>query len=154
PARFRLRPDRGVAERLDPDAGIDEGAWGKGYALDRVAQRLAAAGGVDALIHLGGQAQALRPDAPGGPRRIGGPHPRPRARPAGMLALTDLSSSPPADSERGREVGGRRIGHELDPRTGEPAPDFGSATVVAPSALVADILSTAFFVLGPEKGLA
>ena len=49
---------------------------------------------------------------------------------------------------------GRRIGHILDPRTGEPAAVFGSATVVAPSALVADILSTAFFVLGPEKGLA
>src|SRR5262249_29716014 len=65
PARFRLRPDRGVAERLDPDAGIDEGAWGKGYALDRVAQRLAAAGVVDALIDLGGQAQALGHDVSG-----------------------------------------------------------------------------------------
>ncbi|HYV41467.1 MAG TPA: FAD:protein FMN transferase, partial [Thermoanaerobaculia bacterium] len=50
-------------------------------------------------------------------------------------------------------VAGRRIGHLLDPRTGHPAPDFGSVTVVAPSAFAADILSTAFFVLGPEKGL-
>jgi thiamine biosynthesis lipoprotein len=51
-------------------------------------------------------------------------------------------------------VNGRRVGHLLDPRTGEPAPDFGSVTVVAPSAFVADVLSTAFFVLGPEQGLA
>ena len=51
-------------------------------------------------------------------------------------------------------MAGRRIGHLLDPHTGEPAPDFGSVTVVAPTGLVADVLSTAFFVLGPEKGLA
>ena len=71
-----------------------------------------------------------------------------------MLSLTDLSVSTSGNSERGRTVGGRRIGHELDPHTGRPAPDFGSATVLAPSALAADVLSTAFFVLGPEKGLA
>jgi thiamine biosynthesis lipoprotein len=51
-------------------------------------------------------------------------------------------------------AGGVRIGHLLDPRTGRPAPDFGSATAVAESGLVADILSTAFFVIGPREGLA
>ena len=53
--------------------------------------------------------------------------------------------------ERGLTVRGRRVGHLLNPRTGRPAPDFGSATAIAPSGLVADILSTAFFVLGPER---
>jgi FAD:protein FMN transferase len=70
------------------------------------------------------------------------------------LRLADASASTSGNSERGVVVNGRRIGHLLDPRTGEPARDFGSATVVAPTGFVADILSTAFFVLGPEEGMA
>jgi thiamine biosynthesis lipoprotein ApbE len=70
------------------------------------------------------------------------------------FAIQNVSVSTSGDSERSRVVHGRSIGHLLDPHTGEPAPDFGSATVVAPSALTADVLSTAFFALGPDKGLA
>jgi len=157
PGRFRVSPELGTAARLHPAAGIDEGAWGKGYALDRIAERLADAGVRDALIDLGGQTLALGRDpsgASGNAWRIGIAHPRERQRPVVTLSLSNLSASTSANSERGRTVGGRRIGHELDPHTGEPAFDFGSATVLAPSALVADVLSTAFFVLGPEKGLA
>ena len=157
PGRFRVSPELGTAARLHPAAGIDEGAWGKGYALDRIAERLADSGVRDALIDLGGQTLALGRDpsgASGNAWRIGIAHPRERRRPVVMLSLSNLSASTSANSERGRTVGGRRIGHELDPHTGEPAFDFGSATVLAPSALVADVLSTAFFVLGPEKGLA
>ena len=73
--------------------------------------------------------------------------------PAGSIEVRDASVSTSGDSERSRTVGGERIGHLLDPRYGRPARDFGSATVVAPSGLAADVLSTAFFVLGPEAGL-
>src|ERR1700693_5875889 len=79
--------------------------------------------------------------------------PRDRCRPAVTLSVEDESVSTSGNSERGRTVAGRRIGRLLAPRTGQPAPDFGSATAVAPSGLTADVLSTAFFVLGPEKGL-
>jgi thiamine biosynthesis lipoprotein len=151
---FRVDPERCSAVRLRSGAGIDEGAWGKGYALDRAADRLAAAGAGGWLIDLGGQALARGRDASGRPWTIAIAHPRDRERPVVSLALHDASASTSGNSERGRTVGGRRIGHELDPRTGEPAPDFGSVTVVAASGLTADILSTAFFVLGPERGLA
>lgn len=147
PGRFRIDPSTGGARRLSPDAGIDEGAWGKGYALDRAIAELRRAGVREALLDLGGQVSVI------GRASVAVADPRDRARAAASLAIADESVSTSGDSERGLLVGERRIGHLLDPRTGRPAPDFGSATAVAPSGLAADILSTAFFVLGPERGL-
>ena len=45
---------------------------------------------------------------------------------------------------------GKRYGHIIDPRTGWPADKVLSATVIAPSAALADALSTAFYVGGTE----
>jgi thiamine biosynthesis lipoprotein len=153
--RFRLDADHKTIARLDARAGIDEGAWGKGYALDRAAARLKAAGVVDAWLDLGGEVLALGKGSDAGPWTVPIAHPRDRRRPAALLALPNgLALSTSGDSERSRRVGGRTIGHLLDPRTGSPAPDFGSVCVVADSGFVADVLSTAFFVLGPRDGLA
>jgi thiamine biosynthesis lipoprotein len=148
PEHFSIDPERGLGKRHSSAAGIDEGAWGKGYALDRAVAALKRAGVARAVLDLGGQVSAI------GAATVAIAHPRERGRSAVILDIADESVSTSGDSERGIVVGGKRIGHLLDPRTGQPAPDFGSATVVAPSGLVADILSTAFFVLGPEKGLA
>lgn len=154
PDRFRFDPANETVTRLDPVAGIDDGAWGKGYALDRAALRLEAAGVKDALLDLGGEVLAWGEKAKGVDWTIAIADPRQRRRPVIVCSLTNLAASTSGNSERGREVSHRRIGHVLDPRSGEPAPDFGSVTVFAPSALIADVLSTAFFVLGPREGLA
>ena len=52
------------------------------------------------------------------------------------------------------EVNGRRYGHILDIRTGQPV-DNGcrAVSVLAPSCTLAGMLSTAAFVLGPEQGM-
>lgn len=147
-ARFELDAERSEGRRLLDGAGIDEGAWGKGYALDCAAAALRKAGTRRALLDLGGQVISI------GGAAVAIADPRDRGRAAASLGLVDASVSTSGNSERGLAVAGRRIGHLLDPRTGLPAPDFGSATAVAPSALAADVLSTAFFVLGPERGLA
>lgn len=145
---FELSPAAGVAARLRADAGIDEGAWGKGYSLDLAAEALRRTGILRGTLDLGGQVLAI------GPASIGISDPRDRRRIAGSLEVEDVSVSTSGNSERRRTARGRSIGHLLDPRTGRPASDFGSATAVARSAFAADILSTAFFVLGPEEGLA
>jgi thiamine biosynthesis lipoprotein len=59
--------------------------------------------------------------------------------------VTDLAVCTSADTERGA--------HVLDARTSQPVADLASVTVVAPTALAADGLSTAAMILGRERGL-
>jgi thiamine biosynthesis lipoprotein len=80
-------------------------------------------------------------------------HPTQRARPAAWLRLRKGSVSTSSQSERFVRAGGRRIGHVLDPRTGQPVPAWGSVSVVADDPTVADVASTALLVLGPDSGL-
>ncbi len=72
-------------------------------------------------------------------------------RPLGVVRLRNRGLGTSGTAFQQFEEGGRRYGHILDPRTGEP-PDKGpvSVTVLAPTAADADALSTAFFLLGPE----
>jgi thiamine biosynthesis lipoprotein len=146
PGRRLYLPRRGMA--------LDLGAVAKGYAAERAAGLLRQAGVKSALIDAGGNIAALgtRPD--GRPWRVGLQHPRRPGEIFGVLAVADRAVVTSGDYERYFESGGRRYHHLLDPATGYPAGGVRSATVVAPSSTLADILSTAVFVLGPERGPA
>ena len=132
------------------DVAVDVGAFGKGEALDRLEQRL---GDRPWMADLGGQVSVHGnpPGRAGWPVSIG--HPLDRQRAYVELTLRAGSLSTSAGSERDLFVGGRRITHILDPRTGGPVTFDGSVTVWHRRALVADILSTALFVMGPDEGL-
>jgi len=143
--------DLGMRHRQN--AWLDSGAFGKGAAL-RLAQRALRVDRIDtALLDFGGQVLAM-----GAPEHAQGwavaiADPRDRSRPALRLLLRDVSASTSAQSERFVTVAGARYGHILDPRNGRPVPAWGSVTVIAADPLVADIVSTALFVMGPEQGL-
>jgi thiamine biosynthesis lipoprotein len=130
---------------------MDCGAFGKGEALDRL---LAAGGAEPWIVDLGGQmiVHGLPPGQAYWPIDIASP--QNRTKTAAPLALTSGSLATSGGSERDLQVNGRRISHILDPRTGQPAQFTGSVSVWHEKALVADILSTALFVMGPEEGLA
>jgi thiamine biosynthesis lipoprotein len=104
------------------------------------------------MIDLGGQV-AVNHDGSGTGWLIDIAHPQVRER-AHLTAIVRRGSlATSGGSERDLIVQGVRVGHILDPRTGRPAPFDGSVTVWHPRALVADILSTALFVMGPDAGL-
>ncbi len=132
------------------EATIDVGAFGKGEALDRVE---AALGDWPWMIDLGGQVSAHGdgPDGAAWPVTIA--HPWRRDQPFLRIRMREGSLSTSGGSERDLTVNGVRVGHILDPRTGQPAPFHGSVTVWHRRALAADVLSTALYVMGPRDGL-
>lgn len=128
---------------------IDAGAFGKGEALDRVETALGAG---PWLVDLGGQVSVGGPAASGRGWDVAVAHPLHRLRPYLHVRLTMGSLSTSAGSERDVAVGRTRVGHILDPRTGQPAEFNGSVSVWHRRALAADVLSTALYVMGPEHG--
>jgi FAD:protein FMN transferase len=127
-----------------PGVELDFGAVGRGWALDRVAATLRVRGVFRALLTAGGSSH----------RGWGGEAwelaLRPGGEELGLLRLRDAALGTSATGEQHLEAGGKRYGHVLDPRTGWPAEGVRSASVVASEAAVADALSTAFLVGGPE----
>lgn len=148
-----LRLEQGSAVRVRPDLVLEEGGFGKGAGL---AQAIAALAGTPSVsrvaLDLGGQVAVLsRTEEPWAV-----PVADPRRRDVSVLELSigRGSVSTSGNSERGIVAGGQRLGHLLDPRTGRPAPDFGSLTVWTDDPLAADCLSTGLYVMGPEAALA
>ena len=132
------------------DVTVDVGAFGKGEALDRAARVLA---GSAWMIDLGGQVAVGGRPPDGKPWTVRVAHPVSRDRSIMQVRLTSGSLSTSGSSERDLRVGNIRVGHILDPRTGKPATFAGAVVVWHERALVADILSTALYVMGPDDGL-
>lgn len=149
-----MDPEGGRARFSKPGQAIDLGAIAKGYGVDRAVQMLREQGVVRGLVDLGGDVYALGTRADGSPWRLGIRHPRRSGQILGVLHVSDAAVATSGDYERYFEHGGARYTHIVDPRTGWPASELASVTVVAPSGLWADALSTAAFVLGKEEGLA
>lgn len=148
-----------TATRRTPGLRVEEGGFGKGAALDAARAALAETPGVvSAVLDLGGQVAVYAPEPasarPPAGLEVAVAHPDRRDLPVAVVRLASGSVATSGNGERGLTVDGERLSHVLDPRTGRPAPDFGSLTVVAPTALEADCLSTGLYVLGPEAAVA
>jgi thiamine biosynthesis lipoprotein len=130
-----------------PGVRISLGSVGKGYALDRCGERLLAEGMEECLLH-GDQSSVL---AQGRVWEIGIRNPENPEQRLGTLRLRNQALGTSGVQFQSFEHEGRRFGHLFDPRTGMPVEGILSTTVIAPTAALADMLSTALFVMGPEK---
>ena len=138
----------------DPDASLDAGALGKGYASERAAELLASKEITCYGINLGGNIRLLGAKADGSPFIIGIRDPQNPDDIAITLNLTDTACVTSGDYERFFTVGGVRYTHIIDKDTLKPADYCSSVTVICKDAALADTLSTALFCMSFEEGNA
>lgn len=138
--------------KLLNETHIDLGGIAKGYALDRAYQ---IAKEVDpdctGFVEAGGDIRIIGPKFGSRPWVVGIRDPDDTNECVGYLYLDSGAVATSGDYERYFTVNGIRYHHILDPQTGYPAQGVKSATVVASTAVTADALSTAAFVLGGKN---
>ena len=126
---------------------IDLGAVAKGYAADCIKNELLSKGVDEAIIDLGGNIALI------GEYTVGIRNPFSPDEIYAKFTLKDKSAVTSGDYQRYFEYDGKRYHHIIDARTGKCAESsFASVTVISPSSLHADALSTAIYILG-EDGL-
>lgn len=140
----------------DAETQLDFNSIAAGYAVDLVAERLEALGVRSYLVEITGELKAKGRKPDGSAWRIAIEAPRDDERVAQrIIELDGYSVSTSGDYRNYFERDGKRYSHTLDPKTGSPIEHrLAAVTVVDPSALRADGLSTVIMVLGPERGLA
>lgn len=160
-ARARLGADR-LSVRTEPPAllkdadglEVDLSSIAAGYAIDLVVDDLAAAGIDNATVEMTGEVRGVGLRADGRPWRVGVQAPPPHEKMiAQVLPLAGLALATSGDFHNVHMVGGERVTHIVDPRTGRPLTYRGaSVTVVAETAFAADGVATALFVMGADAG--
>ena len=126
----------------------------KGWIIDALFLFLSERGYDDIVVNIGGDLRTRGRDSEQDARTFTIADPfHPDRRPV-VLEVGETAIATSGNYFRKREIEGRLVGHILDPRTGYPPGFTGSVTVLTKDAAMADALATAFFVLGPEEGLA
>ena len=141
----------------DPAASLDVGAFGKGYAAERVSELLSARGVQNGYVL----------DFGGNLRVIGAPHNKEYFT-AGIqdpmapesveyvlrLSMKNNSLVTSGSYFRYFEIEGKRYHHLIDPETARPADTFVSVSILGPDSGICDALSTALFVMTKAEGEA
>ena len=128
---------------------VDLGGIAKGSTVDLAAHHLSGSGAIDA----GGDA-VLRGASPNGDKwLVDVEDPTDPSRTIATLAVSNAAVATSAGNRRRWRVGGTYAHHLIDPRTqSSSASDLAQATVVAPTAELADVLAKTAFLLGGREG--
>ena len=149
-ADLALNRDR-LTVQAPPAVRLDLGGIGKGYAVDRAARVLTPL--VDFLVDAGGDifASGHGPDGDGWVVAVA--NPLNEDENLDVVRLRDQALATSTVARRRWQRGDRWLHHLIDPRTGEPAQsDSLSVSVIAPSAVEADVFAKVALLLGSEEG--
>lgn len=150
---YVLNAQNHTAQRLS-SAPLVLNSFAKSYILNKAAGAALATPGVRGVVlNIGGDILVRGEHR----EQINVSNPRADAEndlPVAQLQVSDKTIATSGDYRRGESIGGRWYSHIIDPRTGRPASEVISATVVADKATDAGALATALNVLPPAEGQA
>jgi thiamine biosynthesis lipoprotein len=150
----QLDPARSAIRFTRKGVGLDLGGIAKGFAVDNALQALLTQGVSRAIVNAGGDLFAMGTAPSEAPWLVDVQHPSIAGRTLATMHVHNRSVATSGDYEKFFEHDGKRYCHLIDPRSGYPVQDIASVTVLADTTMQADALSTAAFILGPEKGFA
>jgi thiamine biosynthesis lipoprotein ApbE len=132
------------------DAALVLASFTKSYIIDRAANAAMGTGAHAVVVNIGGDLAVRGTLAE--PVDIADPRAsEENAAPISRILVHDLAVATSGDYRRGVEIGGRHYSHIVDLRTGMPADNIISSTVVASNPADAGALATAFSILTPEE---
>jgi thiamine biosynthesis lipoprotein len=143
----------GTLYLADSDLRLDVGAIAKGYAVQRVVERLKSEGVRSLLISAGGNVCAVGTKADGSNWKVGVQDPYSGGY---LLAVRvdDRSLVTSGTYERYYTVDGKDYHHIIDPKTLYPSVYYDSVSVLCADSALADALTTGLFCMQPEEGEA
>jgi FAD:protein FMN transferase len=137
---------------LPPGAGLDLGGIAKGWTVDRVSEGLKNTSGF--AVDAGGDIFAGGKRADGSLWSVGVVDPLHPDLNVSVLELTDRAVCTSSTAKRNWRRGGIYGHHLIDPRSGKPAvSEVISATVIAETAVTAEIIAKTALILGPAEGM-
>lgn len=153
--------ENGNVSKSDPRVQIDCNAIAQGYSCDVMSDLFERHGIDNYLIEIGGEIRARGFNPNGTAWQVGITKPvddttgTNNAQLQTVVPLSDRAICTSGNYHKFQIHGDKKIGHEIDPRTGHPAvTDLLSATVIAPDAMTADALATACMVLGLNQSVS
>ena len=137
---------------LPPDLHLDFGGVAKGWAADQATRKLSAFG--PALVNAGGDIAISAPQSNGDPWPIGITDPFDSKSNLELLMIECGGVATSGRDYRRWQRDGVWKHHIIDPRTGMPAlTDVLTATVIAPSAVEAEVAAKVALISGSRSGL-
>ena len=158
--KLAVRQSPPAIKKSQPDVQIDLSAIAKGFAVDRVAERLQEHGIQNYMVEVGGEVAVRGKKADGSAWTIGIEKPVASQRELErVLELTDRALASSGDYRNFYVVEGTRYSHTIDPRTAQPVTwppeeEVAAVSVVTADCMTADALATALMVLGSDPGLS
>ena len=136
----------GATKHAD-SARVDLGGIAKGYAIDKALDAMKSSGLLGALVDVGGDLSCFGKPPQGSLWMVDVNEPFGEG-PLAQIGVWGAAVCTSGDYARFVEIESRRYSHIADPRTGRLAEAASSVTVVAQTAMEADIWATALSVLG------